>query len=424
MAVSFRGPRKFFTILLFMAPTLIALLILSVYPITYNIYMSTQDKNTFRPRANCNGEEVNGVTPSSFETTLVNIMEPTCWPVFQQSSVQGRGGFFGTADPVLANYQRLYGDLFSTESLKSALMVLVIFIPLFVVSTARKQVNKSLSPPQTWWWWLVGIAAIYLLWQVLDGSQYFGQLMATGDFFVVTFRTILYVLACIPFFFVIGLTYALILNNPDIKGLSIWRLLLILPWAVQSYIAALVWQFFFRGEVGTINQLLNLLNFCDIGATCPTWLGDPQKPYLAFFAVVVINLWMSYPFFTVIILGALQSIPADQYEAADVDGATWWEKLTMITLPLIRPAVLPAIVLSSITTFQMFNTVWLVTRGGPPSGAGMPGYTEFVMLYAYELFQSQNAGIMGAFAVIVFIMLFLATLYSLRFTRITKGAYE
>jgi arabinogalactan oligomer/maltooligosaccharide transport system permease protein len=96
----------------------------------------------------------------------------------------------------------------------------------------------------------------------------------------------------------------------------------------------------------------------------------------------------------------------------------------MITLPLIRPAVLPAVVLSSITTFQMFNTVWLVTRGGPSSGAGVPGYTEYVMLYAYRLFQAQSAGIMGAFAVIVFLMLFVATLFSLRYTRITKGAYE
>src|SRR5690606_15464354 len=108
----------------------------------------------------------------------------------------------------------------------------------------------------------------------------------------------------------------------------------------------------------------------------------------------------------------------------DVDGATWWDKLTLITLPLLRPAVLPAVVLSSITTFQMFNTVWLVTQGGPTAGAGKPGYTEFVMLHAYELFQDQNYGRMGAFAVIIFVILFIATILSLRVTRITQGAYE
>jgi arabinogalactan oligomer/maltooligosaccharide transport system permease protein len=141
--------------------------------------------------------------------------------------------------------------------------------------------------------------------------------------------------------------------------------------------------------------------------------------------VVIVNLWMSYPFFMVVILGALQSIPREQYEAADVDGASWWDKLTNITLPLVRPAIMPAIVLSSITTFQMFNTVFLITAGGPLVGAGKPGVTEFVMVYAYkQVYQSRAYGRMGAFAVIIFILLFLATLYSLRVTRITKGAYE
>jgi arabinogalactan oligomer/maltooligosaccharide transport system permease protein len=290
------------------------------------------------------------------------------------------------------------------------------------VYVARRQVSRQASPPTTWWWWLVGLGVAYLLWRVLGIGESLTQLQETGDFFIVIFRTILYVLACIPLFFLVGMGLALILNNQHIKGVGIWRAVLIIPWAVQSYIAALVWQFFFRGEVGTINQIGVALGLFD--GQGPTWLGDPNRPWLAFIAVVVINLWMSYPFFTVVILGALQSIAQDQYEAAEVDGATWWHKLLHITLPLVRPAVLPAIVLSSITTFQMFNTVYLVTTGGPVKGAGEPGYTEFVMIHAYRLFQDQNFGRMGAFAVIIFIFLFAATMFSLRFTRITKGAYE
>ena len=86
---------------------------------------------------------------------------------------------------------------------------------------------------------------------------------------------------------------------------------------------------------------------------------------------------------------------------------------------------MPAIVLSSITTFQMFGTVWAITRGGPTLGANKPGVTEFVMVYAYkQVFETRAYGRMGAFAVIIFILLFAATLYSLRVTRITKGAYE
>ncbi|HET91840.1 MAG TPA: sugar ABC transporter permease, partial [Chloroflexi bacterium] len=323
-------------------------------------------------------------------------------------------------DPFYENYINLFKKLFTRESLTALAQLFLVIAPVILASVAVGQVRKrTSSPPETWWWWLVALGIAVGLWLLLDGSEVISQLMATGKFFAVMFRTILYVLACIPFFFLFGLVLALILNNEFLRGRALFRVLLVIPWAVPSYISALIWQFLFRTEHGTINQLLRMLLGPEGGLR---WLLDPT---LAFIAVVIVNLWMTYPFFMVTILGALQSIPQDQYEAADVDGATWWDKLTLITLPLIRPAVMPAVVLSSITTFQMFNTVWLITRGGPIRGAGIPGATEFVMIHAYkEVFQSQNDGYIGAFAVIVFIILFAATMYSMRMTRITKGAYE
>jgi arabinogalactan oligomer/maltooligosaccharide transport system permease protein len=124
------------------------------------------------------------------------------------------------------------------------------------------------------------------------------------------------------------------------------------------------------------------------------------------------------------ILGALQSIPVELYEAAEVDGAGWWTQLSRITLPLIRPAIMPALVLTSISAFQMFGTAYAITGGGPITDVSKPGATDFVMVYAYkQIFVSQNYGRATAFAVIIFIVLFLATLYSLRLTRITKSAY-
>ncbi len=109
-------------------------------------------------------------------------------------------------------------------------------------------------------------------------------------------------------------------------------------------------------------------------------------------------MWYTYPFFMVIILGGLQSIPPDLYEAADVDGASWWQQLRNITLPLLRPAVLPAIVLSTLTTYKVDAVVWGITKGGPVKGAGIPGFTEFVMVHAYkQIFQTQAFGRMGAF---------------------------
>jgi len=214
----------------------------------------------------------------------------------------------------------------------------------------------------------------------------------------------------------VGLVLALLLNVPDLPGRTFFRVALIVPWAASTVaiMMSLVWKFFFQ-EKGTINQVLGTM-----GIKGQVWLNDPT---IAFLVVVVANVWYSYPFFMVTILGALQSIPAEIYEAAEVDGATYMQKLFNITLPLLRVAVIPVIVLSSITTFQMFGTVWAITAGGPSRGAGTPGATELVMVYAYkQVFQTQAYGRMGAFALIMFVLLFGATLYSLRVSRITRGA--
>jgi len=417
MGVTYRGLRKYLVVLFFIAPTLLGVLVLSVFPILFNVYISFTNRNTYHYQ--------------QFQLTAENraayleehphgafVWDVIC-PVFPAVCCSpDTMGVYCIQRPFYQNYVRLFQDLFTVASLLSLGRLLLAILPLIGVAIASGQVHKRMvSPPATGWWWLVAAAASIGLWYLLKGQAALDQLFDTGSFFVVMFRTILYVVACIPFFFLFGLILALVLNNDWLRGKGIFRVLIIVPWAVPSYISALIWQFFFRSEHGTINQLLGA-----IGIQGPSWL---QQPALAFFAVVLVNIWMSYPFFMVIILGALQSIPQEQYEAAEVDGANWWQKLTRITLPLLRPAVMPAIVLSSITTFQMFNTVWLITQGGPIRGAGMPGATEFVMIHAYkQVFQSRNDGLIGAFAVIVFIILFAATLYSMRLTRITKGAYE
>jgi arabinogalactan oligomer/maltooligosaccharide transport system permease protein len=266
--------------------------------------------------------------------------------------------------------------------------------------------------------WLVALGLGLLLSFILNAGQAYNSLMDTGDFIVVVFRTLIFVVVRVPFSFALGFTLAIILNSTHLPGRTFFRAILFLPWGASSLaiLMALVWQFFFR-EQGTINQVLAFF-----GVDGPTWLNNPIG---AFTAIILVDTWFSYPFFMIAILGALQSVPSDVYEAAEIDGATYWQQLLRITLPLIRPAILPATVLTSITAFQMFGTAWAITRGGPVQGAGQPGATEFVIVYAFkQIFQSQNYGRAAAFSVILFVFLFAATLYSLRLTRITKGAYE
>jgi arabinogalactan oligomer / maltooligosaccharide transport system permease protein len=236
-----------------------------------------------------------------------------------------------------------------------------------------------------------------------------------ADFFIVLGRTFLFVAICIPLFLIVGLLAAMALNHPSVKFKAIWRVALIIPWAVPSYVTALVWKFFYNGDFGTFNQIYRLVAGPHAGLP---WLTDPTW---AFGSVVLTNIWMSYPFFMVVVLGALPSIPSELYEAAAVDGAGGWSKFWRITLPLLRPAILPATILSAILTFNVLNTAYLITQGGPFISADKPGATEFVLVYAFRnAFQLFNYSYIAAFAVVIFFLLFAVTLGSLRFTGLVR----
>ncbi len=121
----------------------------------------------------------------------------------------------------------------------------------------------------------------------------------------------------------------------------------------------------------------------------------------------------------VVSLGALQSIPGALYDAADVDGASAWQKFRHITLPLLKPALFPAIILGSIWTFNMFNVIYLVSGGGPDHS------TEILITDAYRAFAELNRyGLAAAYSVIIFVILFLYTVMTNRITKATEGAFE
>lgn len=245
-----------------------------------------------------------------------------------------------------------------------------------------------------------------------------------GDFLQVLFFTALYVIACVGIYVLLGLVTAMALNHPKVRGKGFWGNALILPWTVPTFVTALIWKYLYNFNFGPINQMIHLItNNPKAGIE---WLDQPLP---AFIAVVIVNVWMSYPFFMVVSLGALQSIPQELLEAAEVDGSSGWQRFRYIMLPLLRPALLPATILSAITTFQMFNTVYLITAGGPFTSGNInkPGATEFLMVYMYDRVQNGgnafiNYGHVATIAVLVFIVLFALTILSLRFTNIAKEA--
>ncbi|NWF70861.1 MAG: sugar ABC transporter permease [Chloroflexi bacterium] len=189
----------------------------------------------------------------------------------------------------------------------------------------------------------------------------------------------------------IGLALALLLNR-KIKGRTIYRILLILPWAVPSYISAFVWRFIYNGDIGLLNNLMR-----DIGLGSVPWLSDPGW---TMFAVVVANTWLAIPFNMVTMLGGLQSISPELYEAAEVDGANALQKFLNITLPMLRPVMMTATLLGVIWTFNSFNVIFLVSEGGPARA------TEILATWAWRWGRDRSEiGIGAAYSVIILLIL-------------------
>ncbi len=198
----------------------------------------------------------------------------------------------------------------------------------------------------------------------------------------------------------IGLGLALLLNR-KIRGRTFYRILLNLPWAVPSYISAFVWRFIYNGDIGFLNSVLR-----NMGAETIPWLSDPGW---AMIAVVIANTWLAIPFNMVTMLGGLQSIPTELYEAAEVDGANAWQKFMGITLPMLRPVMMTITLLGVIWTFNSFNVIFLVSEGGPFQS------TEILATWAWRLgFQQSQIGVAAAYSVIILLILIVFSLAYIR----------
>lgn len=190
----------------------------------------------------------------------------------------------------------------------------------------------------------------------------------------------------------LGVALALVLREPWIRLRGVWRALLILPWAIPNYITALIWKAMFHAQFGAVNALLGLVVGHQVQID---WFGSFA---LAFSANLATNTWLGFPFMMVITLGALQSVPRELEEAAEVDGASWLMRFRHVVWPLLAPALLPAIILGSVWTFNMFNVVYLVS-GGEPGGA-----TEILISEAYRwaFSRGNRYGYAAAYAVMIF----------------------
>jgi arabinogalactan oligomer / maltooligosaccharide transport system permease protein len=196
--------------------------------------------------------------------------------------------------------------------------------------------------------------------------------------------------------------FAILLTGP-IRGRAIYRTLLILPWAMPQYISALTWRGMFNYEYGAVNLVLT------------RWLHLPGIPWLtdpvwAFVAPIIVNVWLGFPFMMIVCLGGLSAIPAEQYEAAELDGANAWQRFRNITVPGILPVLTPAVLLGTIWTFNNMVVIWLVSRGGQPSDQ-----THILVTYIYKIaFTYYRYSYAAALSVVVFLLLLGFVVFTLR----------
>lgn len=245
-------------------------------------------------------------------------------------------------------------------------------------------------------------------WDIIGLKNYLTVLKESA-FWYFLMKTILWTVVNVFFHVTLGVFLAILLNKP-IRGKSVFRLLLILPWAVPQYITALTWRGMFNSEYGAANLLLNDILGFSISLT---------TEWGAFTACLITNIWLGFPFMMIIALGGLQSIPNALYEAAEIDGANWFHRLKNITIPLLKPVMVPAITLGVIWTFNNFNVVWLVSNGGEPSDK-----THILVSWVYKSgFTYFRMGYAAAFSMIIFIILLAFGWNFIQRTKATEAVY-
>ena len=222
-------------------------------------------------------------------------------------------------------------------------------------------------------------------------------------FFQLLLRTMVWTVVNVFFHVLGGLFLAILLNRP-LRGKAIYRTLLTIPWAIPQVIAALAWKNEFHYQYGFVNVLLRRLGLAPI-----QWLSDPKW---AFLAVIIVNVWLGIPFMMVVILGGLQSISPEYYDAAQIDGASGWQQFKSITMPLLKPVLTPAIILGVVWTFNNFNVIYLITKGGPMEG------TDILVTSLYKaVFEFYRYGFGAAYSTVILVLLLIFTWIYLRVTR-------
>lgn len=231
------------------------------------------------------------------------------------------------------------------------------------------------------------------------GFRNYERIIHDDIFWRSLWNSIYYTVLVIPSVLITGIGLAALLNR-QIKFRAVFLILLVVPSVASTVAASVIWSYLLQFDGGLFNQLLGI-----VGIGPVNWLGDPQLVIPVF---VALEVWRGAGFYTILFMAAMQSIPTHLYDAASIDGATGWQSFRLVTLPLMRPTILFATVMATIWNLQLFDSPYVMTRGGP-------GYASMtIVMYIYtQAFRYDQMGLAAAMALVLLILIMLLALAQL-----------
>ncbi|WP_279073066.1 ABC transporter permease subunit [Microbacterium lacticum] len=260
---------------------------------------------------------------------------------------------------------------------------------------------------------------LYPGWQVWVGLDNFVRAFSTesirGPFIAVLVWTFAFAILSVATTFALGLFLAIVFNDPRMRSRKYYRVIMILPYAFPAFLSALVWQGMFNQDFGFINQTI-------LGGASIPWLQDP---WLAKISILIVNLWLGYPYMFLVTTGAIQSIPEDIQEAGRADGASVWQVFRYIKFPLLLVSVAPLLISSFAFNFNNFNLIYMLTGGGPrfADASINVGASDILISMVYKVAfvgAEHDYGLASAFSIIIFVLVAVISYLSFRQTKVLE----
>jgi multiple sugar transport system permease protein len=234
------------------------------------------------------------------------------------------------------------------------------------------------------------------------GLANYRHILTKPEFWSALNFTLLFIGTAVFWELVLGLLFALVLNE-TFPGRGIFRAVMLIPWAVPTVVSAKTWRLMFEYTYGIINNLLLVTGMIDERIN---WLGNSGS---AFGALVIADVWKTTPFVVIILLAGLQAIPGELYKQAQVDGTGMLKVLRRITLPLLKPVIMVALIFRTIDSLRIFDLIYVLTGGGPG------GATRSLSFLGYQYFSNDRFGMGSTISVIMFLMALAITIIYLKF---------